>query len=222
MKHTAAGDRMVFTDPARFALAATHDAAIKLGDHVAIFGLGAIGMLAAQMARLNGARYIWVVDPMPDRRDLALKLGADMALDPIAGDAGLMIKQNGGADVAIELSGVYAALQHAIRAAKKEALVVTASYYGDQRGRLDLSREWHHNRITLRSSMPVWGCSHRSAPMWDMQRLEMTAIYLLGSGALKAEPLIGARVPFAEAAEAYRLIDTAASGNIKVLLTYPQ
>jgi len=54
-----------------------------------------------------------------------------------------------------------------------------------------------------------------------MQRLEMTAINLLGSGALKAEPLIGARVPFAQAAEAYRLIDTAASGNIKVLLTYP-
>jgi threonine dehydrogenase-like Zn-dependent dehydrogenase len=221
MKDSAAGDRMVFTDPARFALAATHDAAIKLGDRVAIFGLGAIGMLAAQMARLNGAGFVWVVDPMPDRRALALELGADLALDPLAGDAGLMIKQNGGADVAIELSGVYAALQHAIRAAQKEALVVTASYYGDQGGRLDLSREWHHNRITLRSSMPVWGCTHRSAPMWDMRRLESTAIALLASGALMTEPLIGARVPFQQAAEAYALIDTAAAGNIKVLLTYP-
>jgi threonine dehydrogenase-like Zn-dependent dehydrogenase len=215
---------MIFTDPARFALAATHDAAIKLGDRVAIFGLGAIGMLAAQMARLNGAGFVCVVDPLPDRRALAVELGADLALDPLDGDAGLAIKQatdGRGVDVAIELSGVYAALQQAMRAVHREALVVTASYYGDQGGRLDLSREWHHNRITLRSSMPVWGCAHRNAPMWDMARLETTAIALLASQALQPKPLIGARVPFQQAADAYALIDTAASGNIKVLLTYP-
>ncbi|HUS17778.1 MAG TPA: zinc-binding dehydrogenase [Chloroflexia bacterium] len=218
-------ETMVFTDPARFALAATHDAAIKLGDRVAVFGLGAIGMLAAQMARLNGASFVCVVDPMPDRRALALELGADLALNPLEGDAGMAIKQatgGRGVDVAIEISGVYAALQQAMRAVHKEALVVTASYYGDQGGRLDLSREWHHNRITLRSSMPVWDCAHRCAPMWDMRRLESTAIGLLASGALQSAPLIGARVPFGRAAEAYALIDTATSGNIKVLLTYSQ
>ena len=37
------GETMVFTDPARFALAAVHDAEIKLGDRVAIFGMGATG-----------------------------------------------------------------------------------------------------------------------------------------------------------------------------------
>jgi threonine dehydrogenase-like Zn-dependent dehydrogenase len=218
------GETMVFTDPARFALAATHDAAIKLGDRVAIFGLGAIGMLAAQMARLSGASFICVVDPLPDRRALAVQLGADLALDPLSGDVGLAVKLatgGGGVDVAIELSGVYAALQQAIRAVHKQALVVTASYYGDQGGRVDLSREWHHNRITLRSSMPVWDCDHRSAPMWDLRRLERTAVELLASHALHPKPLIGARVPFLQAAEAYALIDAAPNGNIKVLLTYP-
>jgi threonine dehydrogenase-like Zn-dependent dehydrogenase len=217
-------ETMVFTDPARFALAAVHDAAIKLGDRVAIFGLGAIGMLAAQMARLNGASLVCVVDPLADRRGLAVKLGADLALNPTDTDAGLAIKQatGGGVDVAIELSGVYAALQHAIRAAHKQALVVTASYYGDQKGQLDLSREWHHNRITLRSSMPVWDCDHRSAPMWDLRRLERTAVALLASHALQAKPLIGACIPFARAAEAYALIDTAPAGHIKILLIYPE
>ena len=71
------GETMVFTDPARFALAATHDADIKLGDRVAIFGLGAIGMLAAQMARLSGASFVCVVDPLAERRELAVKLGAN-------------------------------------------------------------------------------------------------------------------------------------------------
>ena len=216
-------ETMVFTDPARFALAAVHDAAVKLGDRVAIFGLGAIGMLAAQMARLNGASFVCVVDPLADRRDLAVKLGADLALNPLEVDAGMAIKaaSGGGVDVAIELSGVYAALQHAIRAAHKQALVVTASYYGDQKGQLDLSREWHHNRITLRSSMPVWDCDHRCAPMWDLRRLERTSVALLANGVLQAKPLIGACLPFTRAAEAYALIDTAPAGHIKILLTYP-
>ena len=46
-------ETMLFSDPARFALGAVHDAAIKLGDRVAVFGLGAIGMLALQMARFE-------------------------------------------------------------------------------------------------------------------------------------------------------------------------
>lgn len=44
----------VFTDPAIFALQAVHDAQIKVGDRVAIFGMGALGLLAVQMARLSG------------------------------------------------------------------------------------------------------------------------------------------------------------------------
>ena len=218
------GETMVFTDPTRFALAAIHDAAIKLGDRVAVFGLGAIGMLAAQMALLNGARYVCVVDPLADRRELACRLGADLAIDPASQDAGLAIKQatgGKGVDVAIELSGAYAALQQAIRCVHRQGLVVTASYYGDQAGRVDLSREWHHNRITLRSSMPVWANDHRWAPMWDLKRLEQTAVGLLARQALRVKPLIGARVPFAQAAEAYALIDGSPQGHIKVLLTYP-
>ncbi|MEP7357955.1 MAG: zinc-binding dehydrogenase [Anaerolineales bacterium] len=219
------GETMVFTDPARFALAATHDAEIKLGDRVAIFGLGAIGMLAAQMAKLSGASFVCVVDPLLERRTQALQLGADLALSPLETDAGLAIKQatgGEGVDVAIELSGVYPALQQAIRSVHKQALVVTASYYGDQTGRLDLSREWHHNRITLRSSMPVWDCDHRCAPMWDMHRLEQTAIGLLSRQALQVKPLIGACIAFAQAAEAYHLIDTAPAAYTKILLTYPE
>jgi threonine dehydrogenase-like Zn-dependent dehydrogenase len=172
-------ETMVFTDPARFALAAIHDAEIKLGDRVAIFGLGAIGMLALQMARLDGAVQLIAVDPIPERLELARQLGADLAINPEENDAGMAIKEatgGRGVDVALEISGAYASLQQAIRGVHKEGLVVTASYYGDRTTPLDLSREWHHNRITLRSSMPVWDCSHRNHPMWDLVRLERAAV----------------------------------------------
>lgn len=217
------GETMVFADPARFALAAIHDAEIKLGDRVAIFGLGAIGMLAMQMAHLNGASQVIAVDPIPGRLKLARQLGADLTLNPEDGDAGLAIKQatrGAGVDVAIEISGAYSSLQQAIRGTHKEGLVVTASYYGDRTTPLDLSREWHHNRITLRSSMPVWDCSHRCQPMWNLDRLERTAITLLEEQKLNVKPLIGARVHFESAAEAYKLIDNYPGDKIKIILTY--
>jgi threonine dehydrogenase-like Zn-dependent dehydrogenase len=124
--------------------------------------------------------------------------------------------------VAVEISGAYPALQQAIRCVHREGLVVAASYYGDQTGRIDLAREWHHNRITLRSSMPVWGCSHRWQPMWDFSRLERVAIKLLEEQRLQVSPLIGARFPFERAAEAYARIDAAPGGAVKILLTYEQ
>jgi threonine dehydrogenase-like Zn-dependent dehydrogenase len=181
------------------------------------------------MARLSGAGQIFAVDPIPGRLALARELGAGadgmrpLTINSAECDAGLAIKQasdDAGADVAIEVSGVYAALQQAIRCVHREGLVVTVSFYGDKSGRVDLSSEWHHNRITLRSSMPVWGCSHRCYPLWDMARVEHVAIALLETRQLQVKPLVGARIPFERAAEAYALIDQASEDKVKVLLTY--
>jgi threonine dehydrogenase-like Zn-dependent dehydrogenase len=216
-------ETMLFTDPARFALAGIHDAAIKLGDRVAIFGLGAIGLLALQMARLSGAESLAAVDPVPERLELARELGADLTVNPAECDAGLTIKEataGRGVDVALEISGVYAGLQQAIRAVHREGLVVTVSFYGDQEGSVDLAAEWHHNRVTLRSSMPAWGCSHRWQPMWDLARVEATAVRLLEQGKLQVRSLIGARVPFERAAEAYALLDQRPGERVKTILTY--
>jgi len=216
-------ETMVFTDPARFALAAVHDAEIKLGDRVAIFGMGAIGVLACQMARLSGASQVIVVDPITGRLDLARQVGADLAINPQETDVGLAVKQatqGKGVDVAMEISGTYPALQQAMRSVQKEGLVVTASYYGDQENAVDLSKEWHHNRLTLRSSMPVWSCSSRWQPMWDLARLEHSAVDMLAEQKLCVKPLIGSRVPFEKAADAYAMIDQPSCSKIKIVLTY--
>ena len=75
-------ERWLFVSVGAVALVAAHDARIRLGDHVAVIGLGAIGLLLVQLARLAGARRVSAVDPVPSRRELALALGADEALDP--------------------------------------------------------------------------------------------------------------------------------------------
>ena len=77
---------------------AIRDASIRLGDQVAVFGLGAIGLMAVQMARIAGADQVIGVDPIEARRGVAKALGADVALDPLAddSDAGMAIRRISG------------------------------------------------------------------------------------------------------------------------------
>lgn len=213
----------LFTDPALFALNAVHDAQVKLGDSVAVFGLGAIGLLALQMARLSGADKVFAVDLIAARRELARRYGADHTLDPAQGDVALEIKHltgNKGVDVALEVSGAYPALHQAIRSVQVAGLVVAASYYRGNAAALSLGAEWHHNRPTLISSMAVWGCPHRAHPLWDLKRLERTAIDLLDRGLVSTEGMVTQRIPYCEAAKAYELITTHPDETIKVVLTY--
>ena len=213
----------VGTDPAIFALTAVHDAQVKVGDRVVVFGLGALGLLAIQIARLNGAEQVFAVDLIEKRRELALELGADAAFNPTDGDVALAIKdQTGtkGVDVAIEISGAYPALQSAIRSIQPGGTIVAASYYGGN-AQLELGAEWHHNRPTLISSMPVWGMPHRCAPLWDLKRVQETALRLIESGRLQVEPLLTHRYAYDEAAAAYAFIDSHPEQTIKTLLDYP-
>lgn len=84
----------VCLDPALMAFA-MRDGNLKLGDRVAVFGLGAIGLFAVQLAKLGGADQVIAVDPIAARRELALTFGADGAIDPRENDAdaGLAIRR---------------------------------------------------------------------------------------------------------------------------------
>ncbi len=210
------------TDPAEFALTAVHDAGLRIGDRVAVFGLGAIGLLVVQLVRLAGARQVIAVDPVARRRALAGTFGADVTLDPTAEDAGLAIKKltGKGVDVAIEASGVTAALHQAIRATHLGGEVVTLGYYPDGAPDLRLGEEWHHNRITLHSSMIAWGCPHRAYPRWDEARVLETVEELLCQGRLRTDGLITHHFPYREAPAAYQLLDTRPDEVIKVALHY--
>src|SRR4051812_34354444 len=214
-------ERGALLSSATIALQAVHDARVKVGDTVAVFGLGAFGLLAVQLARLSGVDWIAGVDPIAGRRELGLQVGADVVFDSSAGDAGREIKLaagRGGVDTAIEFSGRYSALHHALRSARLAGTVVAAGFYtGGAGDDLRLGEEWHHNRLTLVGSMSGWGAPHRD-PGWDRPRLRATVLDLLASGKLDA--LVTHRVPFAQAAEAYDLIDRSADATLRVLLEY--
>jgi threonine dehydrogenase-like Zn-dependent dehydrogenase len=213
----------VLLDPAHFALAAVRDAQVRIGERVAVFGLGAVGLLALQMARLSGAEAVFAVDPLASRRRMAERFGADMAYDPAACDAAYEIKRatgKQGVDVAIEASGAYRALHEAIRAVHYSGLVVTVSFYHGGGAELRLGEEWHHTRVTVRSSMPVWGNPSRDHPLWDDERVELTALSLMQRNRLSTEGIVGPVVPLEQAAEAYREALEHPESSIKLGVTF--
>lgn len=215
----------LFTDPLIFALQGVHDAEVKVGDAVAVFGMGLIGLLTVQVARLNGASRVIVVDPIPRRLELARGFGADATVNPAeVSDVALAIKQatgKKGVDAAIEISGSAAALNEAVRCVRQCGLVVASAFYQGGAEALRLGAEWHHNRVTMRSSMAVWENPHRVHPLWTEARVEATAVALLAGGRIRTDGLVSHRFPFARAAEAYQLIDERLADTVKVVLEYP-
>jgi len=83
----AAGNSLAAT-----ALQAIRRADLRLGETLAVVGLGIIGQISCQFGRLSGCRVMGV-DLLPMRLDLARELGADAVLDPGTVDAGQAIQE---------------------------------------------------------------------------------------------------------------------------------
>ena len=197
-------------DPTDFALGAVRDGHVRIGDAVAVFGMGAIGLMALQLARLAGARPVIAVDPIPLRREV----GADLTLDPAACDAGKEIRlatARRGADVCIEYSGHHGALQAALRGVCYLGTVVAGAYPAG----LDLGAEAHFNRPSIVFSR---ACSEPNPehPNWDEQRLFEVSWRLLSDGSLSCDPVVQPVVAFDELLTEYPKIATAPEENVKL------
>lgn len=217
-------ERGLFVSLSSVALQAVHDARVKLGDQVAVFGMGVIGLLVVQLARLNGARTVVAVDPVASRRELAERLGATHSVDPTGDLPGLEIKQRltgRGVDAAIETSGSSAGIHGAVAATAIRGRVVTVGFYRGGAANLRLGEEWHHNAPVMVSSMSGWGCPLPDHPRWDPERLTQTAVDLLFEGALDVEPLLGNDIDFDDAPSAYARLDTDPAGALKTIIRYP-
>jgi propanol-preferring alcohol dehydrogenase len=87
-------------------------------DHVAVYGVGGLGHLAVQYARIAGG-FVTAVDLDEDKLDLARELGADHVVHAATHDPAAAIRAQGGADVAIALAAspqsfhqAFASLRH--------------------------------------------------------------------------------------------------------------
>ena len=201
----------VCIDPAHVAFVAIRDGKVGLGDDVAVFGLGAIGLLTVQAAHAAGARRIVAIDLLAARRERALTMGATIACDPAAGEVGLAIKQATqaqGVDVAIETSGADRALHEAIRCLRQCGTVVGVGWGSGTGAGLFLGEEFHVNRPTIVASQAstYWGNPDRLHPLWDEARAQNACADLFCRGALSPLGILDPIVSLAEAPHAMQAI----------------
>jgi D-arabinose 1-dehydrogenase-like Zn-dependent alcohol dehydrogenase len=101
-------------------------ASVARGEHVVVAGAGGLGLNAVQVGRALGAR-VAVIDPLEDHRQLALELGADLAVSP-QNVAQIIDWSGGGASVGLEASGTRSGFDAAARSLRPGARLVCNGY----------------------------------------------------------------------------------------------
>ncbi|WP_329201383.1 zinc-dependent alcohol dehydrogenase [Streptomyces sp. NBC_01435] len=213
----------IFSQIAAIGLNVVLDADIHVGETVVVFGLGVLGQIVAQLARLNGAEVI-VVDPHDSRLEIAKSLGAADTLAADERQIGERVREltgGRGADVALEVTGSYRGLHEAIRSVSYSARVVAAGFFqGDATG-LVLGEEFHHNRIDLKCSQ-ISGVSPQLSYRWNEERLQRTVMDLATSGRLELERLVTDVVPVERAAEAFDRLDRSREGVLQMVFQFEE
>jgi (R,R)-butanediol dehydrogenase / meso-butanediol dehydrogenase / diacetyl reductase len=171
---TVTDDEAALAEPLAVAVRALRRARLQPGERVAVVGLGAVGLMAVQAAIAFGAESVVVIEPLPERRALAVRLGADRHVP--AGDAAAV-----GADVAVECAGSPAAVETAVQALRAggRAVVLGIGTRPVMVPPLDL---------VIGEKSIVGSLSH----VWDEDF--RIALGLLGRGAVQAAPLISDRI----------------------------
>lgn len=200
------------------------DGAPLVGERVLVMGLGIVGLLTTALLAQFPLAALIAVDPLPQRRRIALRLGASQAIDPGGGDGAEGLREalagaggGHGADLIFELSGQPPALDAAVSAAGFDSRIVVGSWYGTKAATLQLGGSFHRNRIRLISSQ-VSTVAPQLRGRWTKARRMESAWQLLAK--LPAEELISHRFPLEQAAAAYRLINSCPEQTLQVILNY--
>ena len=116
----------VFTVIASMGLGGVRRLELELGESAMVIGLGLLGIFSVQFCRLSGANPVIAVDLNPERRALALELGADYALDPTEPnfiDTVMKLTGDKGINACVEVTGASAAMQLALNCASRQGRI---------------------------------------------------------------------------------------------------
>lgn len=196
-------------EPLSIALHAMKLASPTLGETAAVFGAGPIGLLTVAALKLAGVARVWAVEPLAHRRDMALQMGADAAVDPGAVDAAATIARDSGGlgvNLAFDCATKGDTTDQAIRAAAPGGRVVLTGIPSELRVSFDVHL-WRRKELAL----------------WQVRRSndEMPiARDLLAAHAKRFAPLVTHHRPIEDVAAAFALIERYDDGVGKLLLRF--
>jgi 2-desacetyl-2-hydroxyethyl bacteriochlorophyllide A dehydrogenase len=206
-----APESAVFLPNLETAVNLVQDGAPMIGDAVAVFGQGVVGLLTAELLSRYPLSKLITVDPLVERRTRSENLGITGSLAPDDFDQANF-------DLCFELSGAPQALRQAISATRFSGRVVIGSWYGTKLVELDLGGAFHRSRIELLTSQVSTIAPHLRG-RWDKLRRMRLVMDLLPT--IELDEFITHKYPLSRAEEAYSLLDQHPSEALQVLLTYP-
>lgn len=178
---------------ATFPMAAIRKCRLEFGESAIVMGLGVLGLITVELLRLAGAYPIIAVDPVESKRELALKLGADFALNPFDPDFVKTAKEltNGGADVAIEITGKGAGLDMVLDCMAMFGRVALLGCTRSSDFTIDYYRKVHGPGITLIGAHTNARPKQESSEGWWTERDDaQAALRLIKGGRLDLARLI--------------------------------
>ena len=184
---------------------------VRIGDCVAVFAQGPIGLCATAGARLMGATRIIAVESVPERQAMARRLGADEIVDFSQGDPVdeiMRLTEGRGVDVAIEALGRQETFSAALRVLRPGGTLSSLGVYSSDLtiplGAFSAGLGDHRIVTTL-----CPGGKER------MRRL----IDVVASGRIDLGPLVTHRFPLERIKDAYELFSHQRDGVLKVAIT---
>lgn len=200
---------VLLADIASTGISGAESGRVTLGDKVAVFAQGPIGICASAGARLLGASMVIGVDGDDNRLAMARKMGVDVVLDYRKVDVVSEIRRlTGGVDVAIEALGTQQTFESALRSLRPGG---TLSSLGVYSGKLEIPYD------AFGAGLADYRIVTTLCP-GGKERLRRL-IEMVRSGRLDLRPLITHRFRLADIAQAYRLFGERRDGVMKVAIT---
>lgn len=178
----------------------------ELGESVMVMGLGLLGLFATQFARLVGGLPVIVLDYSAERRELALKLGADHAFHPE--EEGLVEKIRSltgkGVNAIAEITGAPEAVKQALELVSPMGRIALIGCSRTPTEELDFYRLVHKRGVSLIGAHNFIRPREDSRPgYWTLRDDLRTILHLLASGRMEADAMIAEIVSPEEAPTVY-------------------
>ncbi len=191
------------------------DGAPVIGEHVAVIGLGLVGLLTSALLARFPLGGLYGIDTAASRRRVAGELGAASCF--ASADEALRTAGPEGMDLIYELTGNPAALEAALALCGFGSRVCIGSWYGTKTHPVALGGDFHRNRVRLFSSQ-VSTVAPELTGRWTKPRRAGTVWNEIGR--LQPSRLISHRFSLDRCAEAYTLIHERPDDLLQVVFTY--
>jgi len=185
---------------------------LELGESAMVMGLGLLGIFALQCAVWSGACPVIAADLNPERRALALQLGADYAFDPAEPDFAEQVKavtDGKGVNAIVEVTGAAVALEQALDCVARQGRIALNGCTRISDCKVDYYRQVHVPGVKLIGAHNMVRPKCESYPhYWTNEADCLALLGLMSKGKIKVDPVLSTVASPEQCEEVYHRLCT--------------